>query len=69
MSITTAIIAAVVIPVIISAGIWICVKIAYGKNQRRRPGCVVLPVILVVLACIVIVENGGILWINLWMLW
>ena len=69
MSITTAIIAAVVIPVIISAGIWICVKIAYGKNQRRRPGCMVLPVILFVLACVAIVENGGVLWSHLLTAW
>ena len=69
MSLSPFVIIAVLVSLVTSAIVAACVWIFYGKNQRRRPGCMVLPLILFVLACIVIVENGGILWINLWMLW
>jgi len=69
MSLSPFVIIAVLVSLVTSAIVAACVWIFYGKNQRRRPGCMVLPVILVVLACIVIVENGGVLWSHLLRPW
>jgi len=69
MSLPSFAIIAVLVSLVTSAIILACVWIFYGKSQRRRPGCMVLPLILVVLACIVIVENGGVLWSHLLRPW
>jgi len=69
MSLPSFAIIAVLVSLVTSAIILACVWIFYGKSQRRRPGCMVLPVILLTLTCIVIVENGEMLWSHLLRHW